>query len=566
MKARIAAVLRERAAWLVPLVVAAIAMVPALYALRAQTFAILGRDQGIFMFVAWALRHGERIYRDVHEINGPLPHAYYAFMQALGGEDEHVFRVLDTTWLGLGYAFVGATLPRWVGLPVTRRTTAAWALAGLAVMGAQYTRYEWWHTAQREGIYAVLVAASLGCQAIAHTTRSRRTAIAAFAAASVLTTLPWFGKPPCALFGLLQVFVVLLDRRSIVASLRAVMVVAVASGLAVGASALGFVLAFEDLGAGLRLLAKVPQLHHTIWNETLLGAYRAYNNAPRLDWAMATTAAFLGAFFWLRLPRRSLLALVLPLGGLVVFAGQGKAFPYHLHMLTLGTAVTELVLLASLVRALERRHDVLVVVAGLAAGGLGFQAAEDALMSHGVRGGWAAAGATAELRTTRAYLDHFPWGDYFPADLREAGAYLDAQLLPDERIQTYGFDPYLLFFARRKSASPVIYNFELNVDAALEGGPGARPSPELWTWLETYRDDAEALVLAHVQKAPPAAFAIVDEAPFTHPRDGEVDFRAHCPQLWAFMTARYVRSAAFGAVKVWLREDVATRAKERAPQ
>ena len=41
MKARVLAALRDRAAWLFPAIVAAIALVPALHALRAQTFAIM---------------------------------------------------------------------------------------------------------------------------------------------------------------------------------------------------------------------------------------------------------------------------------------------------------------------------------------------------------------------------------------------------------------------------------------------------------------------------------------------------------------------------------------------
>jgi hypothetical protein len=126
-------------------------------------------------------------------------------------------------------------------------------------------------------------------------------------------------------------------------------------------------------------------------------------------------------------------------------------------------------------------------------------------------------------------------------------------------VQVYGFDPYLLFLARRKSASPVMYSFELNVDAALAGGPGARPSDDLRAWLAAYRDEAEALVLRTVEVAPPAAFAVIDNAPFTHAPDGEADFAAHCPKLWPWMTERYERTASFGTVHVWLRRDVALR-------
>jgi hypothetical protein len=235
-------------------------------------------------------------------------------------------------------------------------------------------------------------------------------------------------------------------------------------------------------------------------------------------------------------------------------------------MLTLGTAVMQVVLLAAVVKHLQtvpadrtRPRIVLTALATAWAIVLGVKSAQDAWMSPPVRGNWATVGATAEQRASRAYFEHFPWGDFFANDLRDAAAYLTFHTAPDERVQTYGFDPYLLFLARRKSATPVMYDFELNVDAALAGGRGARPSEELKRWLVAYRDEAEKLVLERVQSSPPAAFALFDRAPFTHPSDSEVDFADHCPQLFAFMKEHYEPSAKFGTVRVWLRRDVLAR-------
>ena len=556
-----------RAGWLLPALIAVVGFVPAAWALYAQSFAVLGRDQGIFQYVAWALRHGERAYRDIHEINGPLPHAWHLVMQLLGGEDEHVFRTIDTVYLTAAYAFAATTIPRWVDLDLggpaaRRRGLVAWLLAGVAVLGPQYARYDWWHTSQREALYAILILTSLSLQSIGHTTRVRRRALVAFALAGVTTTLPWFGKPPCAVFALLQAFVLMLDRRDLAVSLRAAVASAMAGGIAVLAAMLSFIAVYGDLGRGVALLSKVPRLHHTIWNETLLGAYRAYNNAPRLDWAAATLAIFLVVYWFVRLPPRALLAAVLPVGGFIVFAGQGKAFPYHLHMLTLGTAVGQLVIVASLAKATASARipaPVPIVLAALALG-LGAKAAEDALLSPGVRGRWPAIAATPEMRGRR--VAEVVLGEVPPREAVEvrAAAWLAFHTRPDDRVQIYGFDPYLLFLARRKSASPVIYDFELNVDAALEGGPGARPTDELRAWLLAYRDEAEALVLEHVVASPPAAFALIDNAPFTHPEDAEADFAAHCPKLDAFMRERYDAAAAFGTVHIWLRRDLTSTA------
>ncbi|MCL2779468.1 MAG: hypothetical protein FWD73_15870 [Polyangiaceae bacterium] len=572
--------LRTRVAWLVPLLVAAVGIVPTAMALRAQTYAIFGRDQGIFQYVAWALRHGERVYRDIHEINGPLPHAWFAVMQVLGGEDEHVFRTIDTWLLIIAWVSAALTLPRWIGLDVgkdktwrRRLTLLAWGLAGLTLFGAQYARYDWWHTCQRESLYSALILGSLSLQSIGHCTRSHARATLAFVAASMLTSLPWFGKPLCVIFSLLQIVVVLFDRKNIALPIRRIALSVTAGAILVTLGMLAFVVAYEDLGRGIDLMLKVPRLHHTIWNVTLLGAYRAYNNAPRLDWAIGTFAGFVVAFFALKLPRRALLAGVLPVGGFIVFAMQGKGFPYHLHMLTLGTSVMQLVILGAIARwvqsaqyAIDRAkvgHAMVeAITLALFLGAIAFSAksGEDAWKSPSIRQDWATIGDTAEKRASRAYVNRFPWGDFFASDLRDTAAYLKARTRPDERVQTYGFDPYVLFLAQRKSASPVIYNFELNVDAALEGGPGAKPSPELQSWLHAYRDAAEKLVLESVEASPPAAFTLHDRAPFTHPDDAERDFAEHCPTLFAWMKDRYVFAKSFGTMRIWLRRDVMVRA------
>jgi hypothetical protein len=557
----------ERAPWVLAFLVAVVGLVPTIRALYAQTFAVLGRDQGIFQYVAWALRNGDRAYRDIHEINGPLPHAWYILMQRLGGEDEHVFRSIDTALLVVVYALAGSTLPRWVGLELGERkdrftTHASWIAASLTILGAQYSRYDWWHTAQREELYALLVFGSLALQSIGQTTKSPRTALLVFALAGMTTTLPWFGKPPCAVFTGLQCAVLVLDRKRLAIPLKQALLAAAAGAVVVGLGMLAFLLSYSDIGRGIDLLSKVPRLHHTIWNEDLRGLYRAYRNGPRLDWALATFVAFVAVFRLFDLPRRALLGFVLPIGGFSVFAGQGKGFPYHLHMLTLGTGVLQLLIAAALARALqrgwrtERATTALAFVASLAAVGLGAKAMEDASKSPGIIGKWTVAGATPEKRTSETYLERFPWGDFSAKDLRDAANYLTFHTEPTDRIQVYGFDPYLLFLARRKSASPVIYSFELNVDAALAGGKGARPTPELRDWLLAYRDEAEALVLRSAEAEPPAAFALIDRAPFTHPANAERDFEAHCPKLYQWMTERYERGATFGIVRIWLRTDI----------
>ena len=548
--------LSEHLRWVVPALAAAASLSAALSALSALTFAPFGRDQGIFQYVAWALRHGARGYRDFHEINGPLPHAWYLVLQALGGEDEHVLRTMDTVFVVCGYAVASATIPLWLGRKPSWREAVVWALAGVGILGSQYARYDWWNTTQREALYAVLVYASLAAQVLGHQARAPRSALWCFAASGLLTALTWFGKPPCVVFSALQLAVLVADRKGLCVPLRRAIGFGAVGAAASGVCVLVFVLAYEDLRSGLEMAAAVPLLHHTIWNKSVLECYQSYGNAPRIDWALATGVIFLGAFLVFGLPRRALLVFVLPLGGFAVFAGQGKGFPYHMHMLTLGTGVTELALMAVAAEWGRRAHAWCDLIA-VAAVGLGLEARESAMLSPGIKGSWAEVGADAKLRSSTSYLEDFPWDDYSLKDLHDASDYVRGHTQPDDRVQTYGLDPYFLFLSRRQSATPVIYNFELNVDAALEGGDGASLSASERKQILSYRSGAESLVLDRAMASPPAAFVFFDGAPFTYPENAEEDFARHCPTVHRWLDSRYAPALRFGKIRVRMRSDIA---------
>src|SRR5579859_2387862 len=208
----------------------AILSLPALFwvidATRRASFAALGRDQGIFQYVAWALSRGEIDYRDVRDVNGPLTHFVHAAFLVLGGADEHRFRILDLLITGATFGLVGACLPGATRVR-SRASTApaepgpadpgapspaariAWAVAAAVVLGAQYLQYDFWHSAQRESFFDWLMLPSVALQLVAQcpTTRPRGRSIALTMATGALSVAPWFGKPTYALFTLLQLAV-----------------------------------------------------------------------------------------------------------------------------------------------------------------------------------------------------------------------------------------------------------------------------------------------------------------------------------------------------------------------
>src|ERR1700749_3323860 len=80
---------------LVPLTVALPPLFWVLSATDRASRTPLGRDQGIFQYIGWALSEGQVDYRDLRDVNGPLTHLVHRLFLALGGAADHRFRTLD---------------------------------------------------------------------------------------------------------------------------------------------------------------------------------------------------------------------------------------------------------------------------------------------------------------------------------------------------------------------------------------------------------------------------------------------------------------------------------------
>ena len=124
------------------------------------------------------------------------------------------------------------------------------------------------------------------------------------------------------------------------------------------------------------------------------------------------------------------------------------------------------------------------------------------------------------------FLRHFTGGDYFAWDIHRAAAYVRDHTGPGDRVQTYGMDPYVMFLAQRLSATPYIYNFELDVDAALAGSPG--PQDRAWM-IASARDNAETSSSACGER-PPARSSRWTSSPTLFPPDADAEFASHCPE------------------------------------
>jgi hypothetical protein len=118
-------------------------------------------------------------------------------------------------------------------------------------------------------------------------------------------------------------------------------------------------------------------------------------------------------------------------------------------------------------------------------------------------------------------------------------------------------DPYVLFLAGRLSATPYIYAYDLDADAAIGGGTGGRPDDDQVAHIRAIRDAHEADLLARLDARPPAAFVFLDNSPLMTHDDAWDDFEEHCSTTAVWVHARYRETARFGHDHVWLRDDIA---------
>lgn len=578
---------------------ALVVALPPLYwvveATKRAALSTLGRDQGIFQYVAWAMQRGAVEYRDVHDVNGPLIHWIHMAMLGLGGHDEHVFRSLDLFLTGLTFAIVGYCLP---GIATSRRVRwserAAWAFAAWVVLSGQYLRYLYWDLAQRESFCDWFVLTAIGIELVVlrriataadRGTGSRtpnadarglaldRPAGLGLFAAGALLGLATFGKPTFAIVAIAQLFAVAWAAPR-GPTRRASALLFIAGGLSSSLLTLALVAWRGDVGAFVESYFFDPPRFYryiaTVSLEEILSKERAGTIA-----AFTVTSSALSIWLIVRgeLPRRAIAVALLPLAGLASVIVQAKGFPYHFHPVTAGLTLVWLMIVVWLG---ERRwrppfgHDLGRWVPGIAAAALAMNIAAKMPSSPHIRNLWILdKGATAAKRRGHDYLVYYRDRDFFPWEMRQAARFLEMHTDPDDKVQVYGMDPYVLFLAQRLSASRFIYAYDLNADSAIRGARmpnGPHPTPFERGRIAARRDQNEDELRRVLEEHPPAAFVFIDKSPLITHADAWRDFQEHCPRAAAIVRAKYVESSTYREFRVWLRRDRHERFATKASQ
>jgi hypothetical protein len=540
-------------------------------ATRRASLTPLGRDQGIFQYIAWAIGEGERDYRDIRDVNGPLTHLVHRAFLALGGADEHRFRLLDLVVTGATFAVVGACLP---GLRDRRApsgssanmavTRLAWAFAAWVVLSGQYLLYGYWDLAQRESFFDWFLFPSVALQLVAQArwrkeSPRRRTRL--FALVGALSIVPLLGKPTYAAFTLVQLLALAADRGVAIPRRQALRAFLIGGVLGAAGPLLWLVLR-GDLLAYVRIqAADVPAMYRFIWPRAAGDMFSGPWDATQAIFALVGALVLVALVLAGEMPVRVLAPALLPIAALAGVVVQAKGFPYHFHPVTAGVHLQWLVFAAWLTertRVARRDRALVRLVPLVACVVFSLRVATSLEDSPHIRAIWMLWGAnTPQDRVSREYFAHFPEPDFFPYELRQTAAYLRAHTAPTDRVQTYGMDPYVLFLAGRLSATPYIYAYDLDADAALGGGTGAVPDEAQQAHIRSIRDAHEADLLGRVVAKPPAAFVFLDSSPLISLADAWDDFERHCPRASSWVGDHYRETARFGHNHVWLREDLA---------
>jgi hypothetical protein len=322
-----------------------------------------------------------------------------------------------------------------------------------------------------------------------------------------------------------------------------------------------YLLRYGDTLAFLRItLRDVPQVYRFMWARTareILGDDGPLGSATV---GLAVTALLSALVAVRMLPRRVLALAFAPVAALMSALSQRKGFDYHFHPLTATTHLGVLFVVAMLwerFRASPRSQPLGRFFALGVATLVALQVASSMRGSPHTRNVWILAGGeTPERRSEQEYFDTFKTYDFFPWDLRQGASFLDSVTSPDARVQVYGMDPYLLFLARRRSATPYIYAYDLNANAALEGGWSNRPDWNQQNTIRAARDEHERDMLARLRAAPPEAFVFIDRSPLMSSGDAWEDFRQCCKESARWVASNYHPARTFGEVHVWLRDDL----------
>jgi hypothetical protein len=262
-----------------------------------------------------------------------------------------------------------------------------------------------------------------------------------------------------------------------------------------------------------------------------------------------------------RLPASALIFGWLPLAAIVHIAIQSKGYFYHHEPLWISVAVQWLVLLAQLwsppsSAPLDPRSRLRVILAH--ATRIGAALTLSTLVAICVRSSMyfplemLLDPRHPAVRDPQLLLRFFSQSDSRMGDERLAAEHIATSTLPTDRVQVFGMDPSILYLARRRSATPYIYAFDLVLDHTLSGARSNGATNEQLRAIEQVGEERRADFLARLRARPPAKLVFPASAVFL-PAAPESIFRERLPEAAAWLDANYYLDREHDGLRIYTR-------------
>jgi hypothetical protein len=493
----------------------------------------LNGDTGIFQYVAWCIRRGERLYDTIAMPDGPFVYLLHIPIQRLFGLSERSFRTADVGIHVVVAAAMGGVLAGTTRQRSDALGRAVWALAAGSIWLSYLFVLDWYASAQRDAYYALFgsLGLVLAYAAPAHAGR-RRTAALFFA--GFVPALVTFGKHSGVLYlGLAAISVLLgaappgeLPRRRVT-----VFVVGAASGIV---AILGFVALFGSLrGLWFWYFVYPLRVYRYLFAQPLAAMLGSPGLRPFYYLGATATVGGLAAVGLRLLPARALGLSAAPALQIIAFLLQRKGWAYQCHPVLAGAHLVFLLGLVTIWSDEAGRRRSLPWLALL----------------------FVYARCLEELEAS-------PWLPEAPrmnVSLREkVAAYVSEHTKPEDRVFYFGIDPYTLLLALRRPAVPYPVSFVLDFKPALDpptslrdAGPDAAARARVVELQPRVADDA----CARLVTSPPAALVFTSIPPNTS-TDPIGDVTRLCPALEALLRARYRSGMTVERTGVYLRSDL----------
>lgn len=496
------------------------------------TQAPLFRDPGMYVYVAWCLAKGERIYDTIATPDGPLIYLI-SYLLLVFGMAEQAIRRADL-WLHLvGSLATGALLAPIDGaLARWRRvvTASVWSVTHASIWLVLILHFEIGNNVQREQYYCLL---GMGAVVLAYrgvSATSARAEAAMLIAAGLLSALQLFGKQTGLIYVLLVGLVVILAPRGSRALPWRARRVALGAAAAIGLM-LAFIAAFGSVRGFVFWYFRYAFTVYRHWFS--IDLWGPVTGRAHLEYATlaALTLAGGGTALAVRLlPRHALAFVLAPTAHYLLALLQQKGWQYHFipnltsAFLLYGVALREV---------WKGPPDARSWTSVRALGAVALMVfVESRIFWFAQYGAW--------LSPT----EHFKHPEV--EETRHAADLLRTSTQPTDRVFFYGRDAIMLYLARRLPAAPHEVAWMLNFEPAL------RPptTPEQRQKIEALGKQVHGDLCRRLRQRPPEALLIQDGTDETGP-DGLAKLTEFCPEFGSAVPDRYHQLHTLGGIRIF---------------